>query len=43
MFVYIVADLVANIISGVVVMIDTSMTVVPSSITPPISVIRWKF
>ena len=38
MFVYIVADLVATGIYGVIVMIYISVAVVSSSISPPISV-----
>ena len=38
MFLYVVAALVNTGIAGVIVMIDTSVTVVPSSILPQISV-----
>ena len=38
MFVDVVAALVATGLAGVIVMIDTSVAVVPSSISPPISV-----
>ena len=38
LFVDVISDLVTNGISGVILMIETSVTVVPSQISPPIPV-----
>ena len=38
LFWYVLSNLVATVLDGVIIMVDTSVAVVPSSISPPTSV-----